>query len=210
MGTSATTASGRRRPQAFRALLAAPPPASPTASPTRLQRNETGPAYVLPVSVLSASYALPHNSHEAGTVVYDVMKYPQPGRWEEKRMLCRILLVAALVGLASSQAAYAVDTIRVGKSVPIAWTFTPLDMGVETGIWAKHGSEGGDLELRRRRQGAASACSQRRRFCARQRAGHGLRRQGSSGQGGRGVRGLALQHFDRDQARMRPTTTSRR
>lgn len=68
-------------------------------------------------------------------------------------MLCRILLAAALAGLASSQAAYAVDTIRVGKSVPIAWTFTPLDMGVETGIWAKHGlkveisSFGGDAKV---------------------------------------------------------------
>jgi len=54
-------------------------------------------------------------------------------------MLCRILIATVLAGLGFSQSAYAVDSIRVGKSVPIAWTFTPLDMGVETGIWAKHG-----------------------------------------------------------------------
>ena len=125
-------------------------------------------------------------------------------------MLCRILLAAALAGLASSQAAYALDTIRVGKSVPIAWTFTPLDIGVETGIWAKHGlkveitSFGGDAKVQQ------ALGRQRRRFRARQRPGHGLRRQGRAGQGGRGVRGLALQHLDRDQAPTRPTTTSRR
>jgi NitT/TauT family transport system substrate-binding protein len=62
--------------------------------------------------------------------------------------------IAALAGLAlSQQTAWALDSIRVGKSVPIAWTFTPLDIGVETGIWAKHDlklditSFGGDAKL---------------------------------------------------------------
>ena len=64
------------------------------------------------------------------------------------------IVVAALTGLfVTPHAAWAVDTIRVGKSVPIAWTFTPLDIGVETGIWAKHDlklditSFGGDAKL---------------------------------------------------------------
>ena len=64
------------------------------------------------------------------------------------------ICIAALAGLALSQhGARALDTIRVGKSVPIAWTFTPLDIGVETGIWAKHDlklditSFGGDAKL---------------------------------------------------------------
>ncbi len=64
------------------------------------------------------------------------------------------IAIAALMGLCATQrAAWALDTIRVGKSVPIAWTFTPLDIGVETGIWAKHDlklditSFGGDAKL---------------------------------------------------------------
>ena len=53
------------------------------------------------------------------------------------------IVIAALTGLFVTQhGAWALDTIRVGKSVPIAWTFTPLDIGVGTGIWAKH-----DLKL---------------------------------------------------------------
>jgi NitT/TauT family transport system substrate-binding protein len=65
-------------------------------------------------------------------------------------------VLAALVAVAFSltvSRAQAADTIRVGKSVPIAWTFTPLDIGVEMGIWEKHGlkleisSFGGDARL---------------------------------------------------------------
>jgi NitT/TauT family transport system substrate-binding protein len=52
------------------------------------------------------------------------------GRW--------LLAAAAVAGLAFMPAAQAQDTIRVGKSVPIAWTFTPLDIGVEMGIFDKH------------------------------------------------------------------------
>jgi NitT/TauT family transport system substrate-binding protein len=59
-----------------------------------------------------------------------------------------IFAAAALGGHAS-----AADKVRVGKSVAIAWTFTPLDIGKEMGIWAKHGidldisSFGGDAKL---------------------------------------------------------------
>ena len=35
----------------------------------------------------------------------------------------------------------AADKVRVGKAVPFAWTFTPLDVGIEVGIFAKHGLE---------------------------------------------------------------------
>jgi NitT/TauT family transport system substrate-binding protein len=46
---------------------------------------------------------------------------------------------AAVAGLAfMPQAASAQDTLRVGKSVPIAWTFTPMDIGIEAGIFEKH------------------------------------------------------------------------
>src|SRR5208282_1902219 len=45
-----------------------------------------------------------------------------------------MLLLAALVAPAS-----AAEMLRVAKVVPFAWTFTPLDIGMQTGIFAKHG-----------------------------------------------------------------------
>jgi ABC-type nitrate/sulfonate/bicarbonate transport system substrate-binding protein len=33
----------------------------------------------------------------------------------------------------------AADTVRVGKAVPFAWTFTPIDVGIEAGIFARQG-----------------------------------------------------------------------
>jgi NitT/TauT family transport system substrate-binding protein len=68
----------------------------------------------------------------------------------------RLMMLAALASAAwtaGSGAAVAADTVRVGKSVAIAWTFTPLDIGKEMGIWAKHNidveisSFGGDARL---------------------------------------------------------------
>jgi ABC-type nitrate/sulfonate/bicarbonate transport system substrate-binding protein len=49
--------------------------------------------------------------------------------------------------------AHAAEKLRVGKAVPFAWTFTPLDIGVETGQFARHGLEieisafGGDARM---------------------------------------------------------------
>src|SRR5262249_34589506 len=40
-----------------------------------------------------------------------------------------------------STAAAAGDRVRVGKAVPFAWTFTPIDVGIAVGIFAKHGLE---------------------------------------------------------------------
>ena len=45
-----------------------------------------------------------------------------------------MLLLAALVGPAG-----AAETLRVAKVVPFAWAFTPLDIGMQTGIFARHG-----------------------------------------------------------------------
>jgi NitT/TauT family transport system substrate-binding protein len=50
----------------------------------------------------------------------------------------RLFAAVAIAGLAFMPQALAQDTLRVGKSVPIAWTFTPLDVGVEAGIFEKH------------------------------------------------------------------------
>ena len=59
-----------------------------------------------------------------------------------------------LVALAMLSApAGAAETLRVGKAVPFAWTFTPLDVGIETGQFAKQGltvepsAFGGDAKL---------------------------------------------------------------
>jgi ABC-type nitrate/sulfonate/bicarbonate transport system substrate-binding protein len=56
-----------------------------------------------------------------------------------ERHLIRALILAAAAGFAS--AALAADSIRVGKAVPFAWTFTPIDVGVATGLFAKNGLE---------------------------------------------------------------------
>jgi NitT/TauT family transport system substrate-binding protein len=65
-----------------------------------------------------------------------------------------IILVALWMAPAS-----AAEKLRVGKAVAFAWTFTPLDVGIQTGIFAKHGLEieasafNGDARLQ---QGLAS------------------------------------------------------
>jgi len=47
-----------------------------------------------------------------------------------------IILIALSMAPAS-----AAEKLRVGKAVAFAWTFTPLDVGIQTGIFAKHGLE---------------------------------------------------------------------
>ena len=46
---------------------------------------------------------------------------------------------AVLLMTLSVAPAGAAETLRVAKVVPFAWTFTPLDIGMQTGIFAKHG-----------------------------------------------------------------------
>jgi ABC-type nitrate/sulfonate/bicarbonate transport system substrate-binding protein len=66
-------------------------------------------------------------------------------------MVLRILLCAvALLFIADANAA---EKLRVGKAVAFAWTFTPIEVGIQTGIFAKHGLElqvsafGGDARM---------------------------------------------------------------
>ena len=60
---------------------------------------------------------------------------------------------AAVVVVSLAGTAHAAEKLRVGKAVPFAWTFTPLDVGIQTGIFAKHGLEieasafGGDARM---------------------------------------------------------------
>ena len=65
----------------------------------------------------------------------------------------RVTCAAALMVAAMMAPAQANETLRVAKVVPFAWTFTPLDVGIQTGIFAKHGldieesSSAGDAKL---------------------------------------------------------------
>ena len=49
--------------------------------------------------------------------------------------------LAALLVVLLVAPAHAAEKLRVGKAVAFAWTFTPLDVGIQTGIFAKHGLE---------------------------------------------------------------------
>jgi NitT/TauT family transport system substrate-binding protein len=48
---------------------------------------------------------------------------------------------AAILALALVAPASAAEKLRVGKAVAFAWTFTPLDVGMQMGVFAKHGIE---------------------------------------------------------------------
>jgi ABC-type nitrate/sulfonate/bicarbonate transport system substrate-binding protein len=61
--------------------------------------------------------------------------------------------LVAIIAFALVTPADAAEKLRVGKAVAFAWTFTPLDVGMQTGIFAKHGIEiessafGGDAKM---------------------------------------------------------------
>ena len=52
-----------------------------------------------------------------------------------------VLALVAIWAVAFASTAAALDRVRVGKAVPFAWTFTPIDVGIAVGIFAKHGLE---------------------------------------------------------------------
>src|ERR1700733_8804531 len=62
--------------------------------------------------------------------VEEAMRRSFSGTWT---VTCAMLLAATL------SPAHANEKLRVAKVVPFAWTFTPLDIGIEAGIFAKHG-----------------------------------------------------------------------
>ena len=51
------------------------------------------------------------------------------------------LLAAALSGALIATSALAAETLRVAKAVPEAFSFTPLDIGIRKGLFAKNGVE---------------------------------------------------------------------
>jgi len=71
-----------------------------------------------------------------------------------RRSLMSALTCSAMLPLSAKLApANAAEKLRVAKVVPFAWTFTPLDIGMQEGIFAKHGldieesSSAGDAKL---------------------------------------------------------------
>jgi NitT/TauT family transport system substrate-binding protein len=64
------------------------------------------------------------------------------GRLRVIARLSALVLIAFLVAPAALVSpADAADKLRVGKAVPFAWTFTPVDVGMQTGIFTRHGLE---------------------------------------------------------------------
>lgn len=51
----------------------------------------------------------------------------------------RQAFAAMMLTAALATPAVAAESLRVAKVVPFAWTFTPLDIGMQNGIFAKHG-----------------------------------------------------------------------
>jgi len=56
-----------------------------------------------------------------------------------KRAILMPAAVAAIMLNGAVAAAHAGDSIAVGKAVPFAWPFTPIDIAVQEGIMKKHG-----------------------------------------------------------------------
>jgi NitT/TauT family transport system substrate-binding protein len=52
-----------------------------------------------------------------------------------------LLALAVIVSAAVAGAAAAAERVRVGKAVPFAWTFTPIDVGIAVGTFAQEGLE---------------------------------------------------------------------
>src|SRR5580658_9525021 len=55
------------------------------------------------------------------------------------RAIASLTSVILLVAMTMLSPARANEKLRVAKVVPFAWSFTPLDIGIEAGIFAKHG-----------------------------------------------------------------------
>jgi NitT/TauT family transport system substrate-binding protein len=50
-----------------------------------------------------------------------------------------LLFIATAAPLCFTAQAHAQDTLRVGRAIANSWSFVPLDVGIEAGIFARHG-----------------------------------------------------------------------
>ena len=101
----------------------------------RLRTGASLPASTLAASIVWRALGGIRPTHETANREDDYEASPDTGT----RAGGRPVVVAA------SAERSAADKLRVGKAVPFAWTFTPIDVGIEVGIFAKHGLE---LEVR--------------------------------------------------------------
>jgi NitT/TauT family transport system substrate-binding protein len=60
-------------------------------------------------------------------------------RWSRRSLMSGLACGTMLPLAAKFAPARAAEKLRVAKVVPFAWTFTPLDIGIQEGIFAKHG-----------------------------------------------------------------------
>ncbi|HEY3920402.1 MAG TPA: ABC transporter substrate-binding protein [Stellaceae bacterium] len=60
-------------------------------------------------------------------------------RFAPRNDLRACLIAAAALALLATLPARAADTLHVGKAIDVLWIYTPLDIGVEQGIFAKYG-----------------------------------------------------------------------
>src|SRR5580698_2187943 len=60
-------------------------------------------------------------------------------RWSRRSLMSGLACGTMLPLAAKFAPARAAEKLRVAKVVPFAWTFTPLDIGMQVGIFAKHG-----------------------------------------------------------------------
>ncbi len=54
-----------------------------------------------------------------------------------QRAAAALILAAGMIGVSAS--AHAADVLKVGKAVPVAFSFVPLDVGIKEGIFKKYG-----------------------------------------------------------------------
>ena len=79
-----------------------------------------------------------------------------PAMSQRRVFISTVLAAAACIGLLGSTAAVrAAEKLRVGVSIPAAVAFVPLQVGIDTGIFAKHG-----LEIERADLGGAARAHQ--------------------------------------------------
>ena len=68
-------------------------------------------------------------------------------------MACRKLFLAAACAIVALGAPASAETLRVGKSTLTAFTYTMLEVGMQSGIFKKHGLEIEFLGVWRRTEG---------------------------------------------------------
>ena len=59
----------------------------------------------------------------------------------ERRRIAAVLIALSLAATSAASVANAAEKLRVGRAVPQAFSFVPVDVGIKYGIFKKHGLE---------------------------------------------------------------------